>query len=96
MTNGVPLTMTGVITYNFSIANGAVTVTQDVSGRLLSSSSRMPAAPTAEELRLQKLKEKLHAWLYAVVGRLTESDDKTRSATKPRLSATAKPRCGSY
>jgi TonB family protein len=81
MMSGQPVKVTGVITYNFVNPNDAGNV-QIATGELsFESSPQTPA--TAEMLREQLIKEKLHAWVYA----LFERTRKNLSEATPNESA---------
>lgn len=74
--NGVPVTVTGVITYNFVDSKAPVTVTQNLSQPQVIEPGQPPPPPSPEELCLRSLKEKVHSWLYAVIERLNKPETK--------------------
>ncbi len=67
MMSGQPVKVTGVITYNFVNPNDAGNI-QIATGELSPETSPQ-TPPTAEMLREQLIKDKLHSWVYALFDR---------------------------
>jgi TonB family protein len=71
MMSGQPVKVMGIITYNFVGPNRPATVSRSLSRpRVIETAAAPPPPPSPAKLRRQRLKEKLHTWLYGVVIRL--------------------------
>lgn len=74
MISGQPVKVTGVISYNFGTSNTVIT-TQP--GPPVDPSTPIPATPTPDQIRDKLHKQKLHAWLWAVILRLDKKTSPT-------------------
>jgi TonB family protein len=72
--SGQRVKTTGVVTYNFTRANRPATVSRSVGNlRAIPNDDPVPPAPLS---RQQKLKEKLHSWIYSLIERREKGEAK--------------------
>lgn len=81
MMSGKPVKITGVITYNFGV--GAQTATASAqTGDPVAQAEALQSQLTPEQLLKKRQKEKLHAWLFAVLERLEKKTPPTQNESK--------------